>query len=150
MNRKLKAALVCIGIVIGTATATNLVLAMNRWQNVMVPVSQGVITVNEVDTPGTYTFSLDKTTVIFAGKSGNVGNPITVTSDPVKITNTGNQTMFGLDVTATGLPAWLTATIDGGHLLAGESGTVTITLSGVPSTAGEYTLTNAVFSILPK
>jgi len=120
------------------------------WQPTTIH-NTGTVTVNTPVT-STYTYTVSSSNLDWGNLTYNAGDSVSVTSNPISVTNTGNQAITAWGITPSHLPSWLTATISQTAISAGGTGSVTITLTGTATNSFNFVgdMSHTItFSIVP-
>ena len=127
-----------VAIILVVAAGTALAVA---WATQHMTAT-GTITVNEPPPAPDYSYTLSSNVLAFADQTVDT-NAVISNAATVTLNNTGNQDIAGFVLTnVAGVPAGLSLDVSGGPITAGNSGTVTFTLTGIaPAAATTLDLT---------
>jgi len=143
MNKRLLVAIAC-GLGAGLIAVG--VIAAGNWISTRLQSSG---TINATQAP-TYNYTVSSTLLSFPNTTGTDGDPFSINSGDIIVTNTGNQTINGLQLTlATGsLPAGWTPTLagSGGSIAPSATATVHVNIAG---TLQNFDLSTVSFDLTP-
>ena len=103
--------------------------------------------------PLTETYTVDTTVMVFGVTKVSSGNPVSVTCQPITVTNTGTAKINGIDVVVDNVPIGLSATADVAGsfpLTKNQTATVTVTLTGVLYDLGTVSLEGITGTLAPQ
>lgn len=107
-------------------------IALAAW-GVTNLTSTGSITMTQEPPPPDYSYTVEPTVLDFGATGVYFGQPISVTSAAITVTNTGNQTINGIDVVVDEFPLHITdssSDVVGTPIAPLGTATVTVTLTG--------------------